>query len=92
MAMDVTVMDPAQRHRELVAHLEAHRARLGESEMVRVGGASPADQTRLGCHEFEMGFVAEPTRLAESELAFIDLGGSLVGLLQRRSRWAVLDR
>jgi hypothetical protein len=79
--MDVPVMNSAQGYCELVAHLESHRARLGKSEMVGVSGVSPADQTRLRCHEFEVGFVAYATRFAERKLALIDFGGSYVGLL-----------
>jgi hypothetical protein len=45
--MIVTVMDSAQRYGELVADLESHRARLGEPQMVGVGGASSTDQTGL---------------------------------------------
>jgi hypothetical protein len=56
--MDVTVMNSAQGYRELVAYLESHRARLGESEVVRVSGTSAADQARLRRHEFEVGFIA----------------------------------
>ncbi len=81
VTMDVTVMNPAQGHRELVAHLQPHRPRLGKSEVVGVGGASAADQTWLRRHEFEMNFIAQPSRLAERELAFVDLGGSCVSLL-----------
>jgi hypothetical protein len=73
-------MGSAQGYRKLVAHLESHRARLGEPEMVDVNGASPADQTRLRRDEFEVGFIAKPTRFAECELAFIDFGGSSFGL------------
>jgi glycerol dehydrogenase-like iron-containing ADH family enzyme len=63
--MVVAVMGSAQRHRELVAHLSSHRAKLSEPQVVGVSGASPTDQTRLRCHEFEMSFVAMPTRLAD---------------------------
>src|SRR4029077_10911392 len=88
MAMDVTVMNPAQGHRELVAHFQPHRPRLGKSEVVGVGGASSADQTRLRRHEFEMGFITESTWLAEGELALVDLGGHYICLWVpfRRSR------
>jgi hypothetical protein len=86
MAMDVTVMDSAQWHRELVAYLEAHRAGLGESQMVRVSGASPADQTWLRCHELEVGFVAEPTHLADREYALVDLALNCVALNVCRGR------
>ena len=85
-------MSSAQGYRELVAHLEPHRARLGESEMVSVSGASRANQTRLRCHEFEVSFIAQSTRLAERQLAFIDPGGSYVGFLLYRSRGVVIDR
>ena len=73
--MDVTVMDPTERYRELIAYLQSHRARLGEPQMVGIGRAPPADQTGLRCHEFEVGLVAESTRLANCENAFIDLAG-----------------
>ena len=81
VAMDVTVMNSAQGHGELVAHLQPHRPRLGKSEVVGVGWASSADQTRLRRHEFEMGFITQSTWLAEGELALVDLGGSYIGLL-----------
>jgi hypothetical protein len=54
--------------------------------MMGVSGASAADQTGLRCHEFEVGFIAESSRLAERELAFIDLGGGYVGFLMYCSR------
>jgi hypothetical protein len=73
--MDITVMNSAEGYREFVAHLEPHRARLRESEMVGVSGVSPADQARLRRHEFEVGFVTESSRLAERKFAFIYLGG-----------------
>ena len=75
--MVVTVMGSAQRYRELIADLESHRAGLGEPQMVGVGGASPADQTGLRCHEFEVGLYRGCRRgsLIVS-YAFVDLGGS----------------
>ena len=79
-------MGSAQRYGELVAHLESHRAGLGEPQMVGVGGASPANQTRLRCNELEMAFIAMPTRLADRELALLDFGGSSVCLKICR-RW-----
>jgi hypothetical protein len=81
--MDVAVMSPAQGYRELVAHLETHRTRLRESEMVGISGASPANQARLRCRKFKVDFIAQPSRLAERKLAFIDLAGSCVGLQMR---------
>ena len=89
--MIVPVMGPAQRDRELIADLAPHCAGLGESKMVRVSGASAANQTRLRCNELEMALIAMPTRLADRELAFLDFAGSSVGLKMRRSRGIVID-
>ena len=86
MAMDVTVVNSAQGHRELVADLETHRPRLGKSEVMGVNGVSAADQARMRRHEFEVGFVAQPTWLTERELAFVDLAGGCFGLLKDRGR------
>jgi hypothetical protein len=63
--MVVPVMHSAKWHRELVADLAPHRARLGEPKMVGVSRASAADQTGLRCNELEVGFVAVPSRLAD---------------------------
>ena len=78
--MVVPVMRSTQRDREFVADLASHRAGLGEPQMVGVSGASPTDKTRLRCHEFEVRFIAMPTRLADRQLAFLDFGGRGVGL------------
>ena len=74
-------MNSAQGDREFIAHLESHRPRLSKSQVVGISGASPADQTGLRCHEFEVGFIAESTRFTERQLAFINFGGRYVGLL-----------
>jgi hypothetical protein len=66
-------MGSPQRYRELIAHLASHRAELRKPEMVGVSGASSADKTRLRCHEFEMGFIAMATRLADRKLAFFSI-------------------
>jgi hypothetical protein len=55
-------------------------AELGEPQMVGVYGASPADQTRLRRHELQVGFVAEPTRLADRKHALVDFAGGGFGL------------
>ena len=90
--MDITVMNSAQGNRELVAHLESDCPRLSESKMVCIGGASPADQARLRCHEFKVGFAAKPTSFAERQLAFIGPGGNCLGLSMCRSQGGVMDR
>jgi hypothetical protein len=71
-AMVVPVMHSAKWHREFVADLAPHRARLGEPQMVGVSGASAADQTPLRCNELQVRFVPMPTRLADRELALLD--------------------
>ena len=85
-------MNSAQGYRELIAHLEPHRPRLSEPEVVGVSGASAADQTWLRCYEFKVGFIAKSSRLAEREHAFIDLGGSCVDLLMARNQGVGIGR
>jgi hypothetical protein len=46
-AMQFAVMTAAERDREFIAHLEANRSRLGESEMVWVRWLPLADHARL---------------------------------------------
>src|SRR6202000_2958737 len=83
-AVDVTVMGSAQRYREFIADLEPHCPRLSEAQMVGISGASAANQTRMRCHEFEVGFIAMSTRLAEHKLAFIDFAEKGIGRKSRR--------
>ena len=42
-AMDLTVVRPTQRHRELVTDLASERTRLCEAQMVWIGGPATAD-------------------------------------------------
>ena len=88
----VSVMDSAQGYGELIAHLEPHRAGLGEPQMVGVGGASSTDQAGLRCNEPEVGFVAEATGLANREDAFVDLPGCIVVSVCRSRRELVIGR
>jgi len=46
-AMDFAMMSATKRNRELVADLAAERRRLGKPQVVGIGGAAPAHQTRL---------------------------------------------
>jgi hypothetical protein len=85
-AVEVAVVNSAQRYGELVADLEPHRSGLGEPEMVGVGGASTANQTRLRRHKLEVRFVAEAARLADGELTFVNFCWSSVGGKRRGSR------
>ena len=45
--VEIPVVNPAQRHDELVAHPPTKRARLPKSEMMGIGRTPPADQARL---------------------------------------------
>jgi hypothetical protein len=90
-AMVVPVMGSTERYGELVADLAPHRPRLGKSQMMGVSGASPANQARLRCHELEVCFIAMSARLTDRELAFLDLGGSSVGLKMRRGRPGIIS-
>jgi hypothetical protein len=85
-------MNPAKGHRELVAHLQSHRPRLSETQVVGVGWASPADQTGLRCHEPEVGLVAEPTWLADRKYALVDLAGRVAVNVCRPRRGLVIGR
>ena len=84
-------MGSAQRYGEIIADLKSHCPRLSEAQMVGVSGASAADQTRLRGHKLKVGFIAEPTWLADREHAFIDFGGGSVGSKMCRSRRIVTD-
>ena len=42
-AMDLTVVAPAQRHGELIAHFSPERAVLREPQMMGIGGPAAAD-------------------------------------------------
>src|SRR5450755_2027287 len=90
-AMIVAVMGPAERDRELVADLAPHCAGLGKPKMVGVSRASAANQTRLRCNKLEMAFIAMPTRLADREFAFLDFGGSSLGLKMCRRRHGIIS-
>ena len=46
-AMNLAVVDAAERDSKFVAHLAAKRPRLHEAEVMRIGMFSPADQARL---------------------------------------------
>ena len=77
-------MGSAQRYGELIADLEAHRAGLGEPQMMGVGGASSTDQTGLRRNELEVGLVAESTGLTNRKYTFVDLRGRVVVCRSRR--------
>jgi hypothetical protein len=65
--------------------LRLYRAGQGEAQVVGICGASGADQTGLRRHEFEMAFVAMPTRLTDGELAFLDFGWHSAAIFPAKS-------
>jgi len=66
------MVQPAQRHRELVAHSAPEGSALGKPEMMRVRWPSPAQQARLHGYELEVTAVAVAPRLAQGEVGFVD--------------------
>ena len=66
------MVGPAERHRELVAHLATERPRLRKPKMMRVGGLTPADKAGLRGNKLEMRFVAVTPRFADRKHAFVN--------------------
>ena len=62
------VVPIAQRHGELVRHLETERARLREANMMGLGRPATADQARFIGDEGEVGLVAHALFLGEGQL------------------------
>jgi hypothetical protein len=54
------MVEPAQRHSELVAYFTSHGALLSELKMVCIRGAATAGEAGLGAHELQMMPVAKP--------------------------------
>jgi len=75
-AMDLTVVAPAQRHGELIAHFSPKRAALREPQMMGIGGAAAADQARLFGHELDVVSVTTAARLGMHQLALVDAVGN----------------
>jgi hypothetical protein len=75
----LAVMNPAQRHDELIANPMAERARLPKSEVVSIRRAPAADQARLRTHKLAMRLVAFPDELQK----WCCLFG-----IQKSTRWA----
>jgi hypothetical protein len=65
-AMQLAMVDSANRDDELVAHSSAQRTRLCKGEMVRIGWHTAAHKARLPQHEFPMVFIAQANRLTQS--------------------------
>ena len=63
LAVQLAVVNAAQRDSELVADLAAKGARLHEAEMVGIAGLATTHQTRQRGNEIEVLLVANPPRL-----------------------------
>ena len=57
--MNFAMMQPTNRHGELIAHLAPERIGLGKAQVMRVGGFAAADQARLARHELAVLLVAQ---------------------------------
>src|SRR5215831_10343008 len=64
--MKLTVVDPANRHGELVAHSASKRARLGKREVMRIRRRTAAHKASLLLHELPVVLIAQAHRFAQS--------------------------
>ena len=71
--MNLTVMRPAQRHRELIAHLATERTRLHKTQMMRIRRTPTANQAGLLDDVPDMIAVTNATRFGEFKDALVDL-------------------
>ena len=74
--MDLTVVTPAQRHGELIAHFSAERTVLREPQMMGVRWSAAANQARLFGHELDVLLVTEAAGLGMDQLALVDTPGT----------------
>ena len=71
-AVDLAMVNSAERHRELVAHFAAERPRLRRAKMMGIRGLTAADKAGLRGNELTMGLVADAPRFADRKHAFVD--------------------
>jgi hypothetical protein len=64
-AMKLAVMNPANRHGELVAHSVSQRTRLGKREVMRIRRHAAAHKTGLPQHEPPVALIAQPDGFAQ---------------------------
>src|SRR5206468_711508 len=65
-AMQLAMVDSADRHDELVAHSASERAGLGKGQVMRIGGDTATHKARLPQHEFPVVLIAQANRLTQS--------------------------
>jgi hypothetical protein len=71
-AVDLAMVNTAERHRELVTHLATERTRLRRAKMMRIAGLTATDKAGLRGNELKMRFVADAPRCADRKHAFVD--------------------
>src|SRR5438128_7714029 len=63
--MELTVVDPADRDDEFVAHSATECGRLREGEVVRIRRHAAADEARLSQYESPVVFIAQANRFSQ---------------------------
>jgi hypothetical protein len=86
-AMNLAMVDAAERDHIFIADLPAQRSRLHETEVVGIGVLSPANETRLLSNKPQMLFVAMATRLRNRKTTRVDIGRR-VTLQPLRRMWS----
>jgi hypothetical protein len=72
-AMNLTMMRPAQGHRELIAHLPTERTRLRKAQVVGIGRPPTANQTGLFDDMPNMIAVTNAARFGKDQDTLVDL-------------------
>jgi hypothetical protein len=68
----LAMMSAAERHGELVAHLEAETAWLREAQMVGIAGLSSTDQAGLFGYKSKVDLIANATGLGKGERVLVN--------------------
>jgi hypothetical protein len=63
--MQLAMVDPADRHDELITHSASERAGLGEGQMMGIGWHTATHKARLPQHEFPVVLIAHANRLTQ---------------------------
>src|SRR6516164_3831398 len=71
--MNLTVMRPAQRHREFIARLATERSRLRKTQMMRIRRTPTANQAGLFDDMPNMVAVTNPARLRKYQDTLVNL-------------------
>jgi hypothetical protein len=71
-AVDLAMVCSAQRDSEVITHLAAERPRLGEGQVVRIGGLPATKDASVRGNEFQMRLVAVASRFADRKYTLVD--------------------